>query len=342
MKRIVTPGEFEVIKRYIRPGDRVFDVGAHWGTWSAAVLLAKPGVELHAFEPAPSNFGTLTEQLDKRWQGQTFLNKIALSDQEGGRDFCFYDDKPGWSTFHRRCEVEKRYEISRPSVVSVSTKTVDAYCRGHDIAAINFMKIDTEGHEAAVLWGAKHLLEQGNINFVQFEYGGTYRDARITLRQIYKMLQAYGYHVFRMSGDRLTRLENWDDAYEDYIYSNFLAVHARSARSAFGLPPRMLDLPVLCRRHGITPRGVIHVGAHDGDEIAVYRSMNVRKVLFIEANPKGLSEASAQIRGCARCDPSGLRSLRLQRDRRAKDHVQRTKQLHSRPEGAQGNLSGDY
>lgn len=181
------------------------------------------------------------------------------------------------------------------------------------------MKIDTEGHEATVLSGAKELLEQGKINFVQFEYGRTFLDAGTTLRQVHDMLQAYGYHVFRIRDNHLDHLEHWDEPFEDYAYSNFLAVHARTARLVLDLPAAMLDIPALCRRHGITPRGVIHVGAHDGNEIAVYRTMNVGKVLFIEANPEVFRrlerkfEAAPDVilASCAICDYNGTVDLRV-------------------------------
>ena len=39
-------------------------------------------------------------------------------------------------------------------------------------------------------------------------------------------------------------------------------------------------------KYGITPRGVIHVGMHKAEEYAIYKTANVQKICFIEANPK--------------------------------------------------------
>lgn len=47
----------------------------------------------------------------------------------------------------------------------------------------------------------------------------------------------------------------------------------------------MLDIRRLFKEQGITPRGVIHIGAYDGEEVAVYQNMGMRDILFIEANP---------------------------------------------------------
>ncbi|XEC97719.1 FkbM family methyltransferase [Paenibacillus tarimensis] len=35
----------------------------------------------------------------------------------------------------------------------------------------------------------------------------------------------------------------------------------------------------------MVPRGVIHIGAHEGQEMAAYKAMGIGKVLLIEANP---------------------------------------------------------
>jgi len=47
----------------------------------------------------------------------------------------------------------------------------------------------------------------------------------------------------------------------------------------------MLDLDRLCKQCQIEPRGVIHVGAHEGQELSRYNAMGFSRILFIEANP---------------------------------------------------------
>ena len=47
----------------------------------------------------------------------------------------------------------------------------------------------------------------------------------------------------------------------------------------------MLNLEELCRQYKVKPRGIIHVGAHEGSELSTYQSMGINRILFIEANP---------------------------------------------------------
>ncbi len=50
-------------------------------------------------------------------------------------------------------------------------------------------------------------------------------------------------------------------------------------------PTQMLDIAALLRMHGVTPRGVIHVGAHQAGELEDYLRMGFSKILYVEANP---------------------------------------------------------
>lgn len=57
----------------------------------------------------------------------------------------------------------------------------------------------------------------------------------------------------------------------------------------------MLDLPELCRQYAIEPRGIIHVGAHEGTELSTYKKMGVQRILFIEANPAVFERLQANV-----------------------------------------------
>jgi len=48
----------------------------------------------------------------------------------------------------------------------------------------------------------------------------------------------------------------------------------------------LLNIQNLFVKYRIEPTGVIHIGAHTGQELAAYKRMKMRKILFIEANPE--------------------------------------------------------
>lgn len=51
------------------------------------------------------------------------------------------------------------------------------------------------------------------------------------------------------------------------------------------MPSKILKVPELLAQYGITPRGAIHVGAHDGQEVPMYLSLGCPKVVLFEPQP---------------------------------------------------------
>lgn len=55
--------------------------------------------------------------------------------------------------------------------------------------------------------------------------------------------------------------------------------------AASDAPKAMIDIGSMLTRHGIVPRGVIHVGAHQAGELDEYLRLGFAKILYVEANP---------------------------------------------------------
>lgn len=60
----------------------------------------------------------------------------------------------------------------------------------------------------------------------------------------------------------------------------------------------MIDLAQALPRHGVASvRGVIHVGAHHGEELPTYRRLGAEKIVFVEADPLNFAELAARVGG---------------------------------------------
>lgn len=216
-----TNGELTVIKNTIQPGDVAFDIGANVGEWSANLIHIQPKVTIYAFEPIPllvdifrANFCAYPNVL---------LSPLALSNKKEERVFTYYPELPCLSTLYQRFEVEKQLGL-HPIFFKVNTERLDTFCKNNGIQHINFVKIDTEGSEWDVLFGAEELLKSQSIDIIQFEYGGCYLDSKTTLKQIYDYLTAYQYAIYRISSDGLIEIQTWCPELENFVYSNYLAV----------------------------------------------------------------------------------------------------------------------
>lgn len=313
-------GEFNVIKRFINSGQTVFDIGANVGGWTEEVLNVVPDVEVHIFEAVPKIYHELIKNItSKNLFRKLIPNNCAVSKTDGVTKICYYPDSPQWSTMYRRgFHVESTCGLQPPQSVDVLATSIDGYCNRLGIKRVNFLKIDVEGAELDVLSGAKKLLKSGRIDYIQFEYGGTYLDAGTTLKQIFDLLSQYRYSIFKILPDQLEYLPGFSPNYEDFQFSNFLAVNERFRSAVLAEPPEhMIDVPQLCREHSIVPGGVIHVGAHEGGELKTYQEMGIKRVLFIEANPDvakrlkkrmdGMSEV--EVVNCAISNQNGTAEL---------------------------------
>jgi len=267
-------------------GGVFIDVGANIGNWTKKLLSHKDDIVVHLFEPAPHTYQSLLRNLSEPIKtGRLFPNNCAIGQKEGLRPFYYYEDSPSWSTFYRRPKVEKQYNFKPPKLFSVRTTTLDTYSKLLNITHIRFLKIDAEGAELDVLHGAEKLLTQGLIDFIQFEYGGTFLDAGITLQQIFEFLSNCGYVMFKLLPSGLEYKPQFHPSFEDFKHAGFFAANGRLQSIFLNEASQMLNLKTLCKKHTIIPRGIIHIGAHEGNEIDKYLKMGVEKILFIEANP---------------------------------------------------------
>ena len=157
------------ILRFSQAGEQIHvaDVGANVGRWSASMMAVaskagrETGLRLHAFEPDSRAFAQLTEALEGT---PTRLSRTALSDREG------------ISLFHVVAPAAGRNSLypvpgaNKTTPEKVATITLDSYAAQSGVARFALVKIDAEGHDLAVLRGARVLLAEHRIAVAQFEY----------------------------------------------------------------------------------------------------------------------------------------------------------------------------
>ncbi len=280
-------GETLVMSRLIFADDVVFDVGANSGQWTKQLLDVHKDVSIHAFEPSRTTYEQFTARmktllLDSH-ASKIIPNNLALGRSEETRVFHHYPENSTMSTLYRRSE--KAVGAIQTIKEEIETITLDSYCARNGVPHVNFLKIDVEGAELDVLRGSSRMLKEGRIDFVQFEYGGTYLDAGTTLRQAFDYFHEFDYHLFLISANGLQYIPSFNQGLENYQYGNFLAVNDRLLGMVLGGGGNQIEIGPILEQYGITPRGIIHVGAHEGEELEKYRELGIRNTILIEANP---------------------------------------------------------
>jgi FkbM family methyltransferase len=165
------------------PGDRVMlDVGASRG--SAFKHFVRSGWRVIAFEPDPKTRSALRS----RWghAAKLTIEDVAISNKQGLREFFHNDAYPGMSGFHA-------YEAAHQSIGEVRMTTLAAYCEQHRIDHVDFLKVDTEGEDIAVLEGVPW--SQLKPRVIEVEYAPGRSRVENTFEPLARLLTDQGYRV---------------------------------------------------------------------------------------------------------------------------------------------------
>ncbi len=192
-------GETWIVNKLARePGCRIiFDVGANEGDFVRLIRRALPAAEIHAFEPHPRTFDRLRTKYPEA--ERLHLNCVGLGASSG--EATLFDlvgsEGTNLASLHREA-VEVAGRSSTGTTIEVAT--VDEYCSTHDIRRIDLLKIDTEGNELAVLRGAKRMIGERAVRYIQFEFNEMNVVSRSFLADFRRELPGYRLHRLLVDG----------------------------------------------------------------------------------------------------------------------------------------------
>lgn len=193
-----------------------FDVGANQGQWTALALeFAHPRVKGVLFEPARNTAKNLANHF--RAEPRVEIIEAALSDRIGARTL--YESALSSET----TSLWQSTNNTPSEIYEVKCTTVDEEARYRKLDRIDLVKVDTEGNDLFVMWGAESLLRKQAIGAIQFEYGSGWIAAGSTLLRAVRYLEDFGYAVFLLKPDGL---EAFDPVWlgEFFGYSNLVAL----------------------------------------------------------------------------------------------------------------------
>jgi FkbM family methyltransferase len=179
----------ELFRALVRPGDRCVDVGANVGvhTVRLAKLVAAQG-EVIALEP--------DEEVARRARRNITLNQLsnalvinAAASDEAGREVTLY--RPGTGDTNRARASLLRHSYLTGRVTTVPVVTIDQICPG----PVALIKIDVEGHEAAVVRGAAGTIASHSPAII-FEYAPELLDD--PAQAPFEWLADRGYELYRI------------------------------------------------------------------------------------------------------------------------------------------------
>ena len=231
--RFETNGERRFLQdlfRYLNESGRaklvLLDVGANVGAYTrllleeAAPLEGK--IEVHAFEPAQQSFASLSRELAA--DPRVVLNRKAASNVNGTAQIFSDAGQSPLASLHRRDLSAQGIDLG--GTETVETIRLEDYLSSRGIEHVDFVKLDVEGHERAAIEGLGRCLSVERIDFVQFEYGGTYLDAHASLRQVYGLFEAAGFVVAKVMRRGL-EVRGYNPSMDNFQYANYVAISGK-------------------------------------------------------------------------------------------------------------------
>jgi len=164
---VYEPLATEWVKKNVKKGDTVVDVGANIGYYTLvlAKLVGEQG-RVFAFEPDSTNYKLLRKNIEINNYKNIHTENYAIADYEGHAKLFLSKTQMGMHRIYPSKYCSEHY-------LNVKTRSLDSYFIRETKKAISFVKIDVEGSEFKVINGMKDILKNPGLKmlleFVPFD-----------------------------------------------------------------------------------------------------------------------------------------------------------------------------
>jgi len=214
-------GEYALIDLIAPDADNFIDVGGNVGEWSARFLSRMTGVRQGLIVDANSDCVHTLRKRFGEYRNVRILD-AALSDYSGNSRFF---EAPGSASALSTLTTPSR-KMSAVMARSVRVTTLDDEVAALGWDRVSMLKIDAEGHDLFVLRGARQLLSERKVDFVQFECNSTWYPVGVSIVAANAFLESVGYRIFQLAREGLRTIDI--DYYGSCGSANWVAIHDRS------------------------------------------------------------------------------------------------------------------
>ncbi len=208
--------ELKELSSLVPPGGTVFDLGANVGYCSArfAQIVGSNG-RVFSFEPSHTCLENLRKLEASSESG--VITIIPKGVAESSRTTTYYETEKTISHGFGRLDERPsdRHTVTREDQVDVTS--IDDFCLENGVEHIDFIKIDVEGAEVAVLKGMHRWFASGKRPLLLLEMTGS-SICRSENTEIAKILLPLGYQSFRMRGGLISvDVEQLEDGFHGNV-----------------------------------------------------------------------------------------------------------------------------
>lgn len=186
----------DFLLKNVKTNSVFFDIGSHSGYFSLlAAHIANKG-QVYSFDPQPKSCNLLKYSISLNHINNIKVNQVCVGNRDGFVNFFISSQTDASSIM--RTPYQGRVKSTKCKITRL-----DSYCKKNNIKKINFIKIDTEGAEKAILFSSKDLLKKYRpVLIVEFA-----NDAASTFNfhpnELYDYLKDLGYNMYNFKRNKL-------------------------------------------------------------------------------------------------------------------------------------------
>jgi FkbM family methyltransferase len=186
---------FSLLRRYLPDWSPklILDVGANVGQSAKAFAGAFPEARIHSFEPSPDSFVQLVLATSALANVETHCLALGRVDETLGLT------QVRASTMNRL--VRKGKDLPEGAVM-VPVRAGAEVMRALQVEHVDFLKIDTEGHDLEVLHGFLPMIDR--IDLIQVEAGmNAYNRTHVPFARLDALLTRQGFHLMHLFDQKM-------------------------------------------------------------------------------------------------------------------------------------------
>jgi 2-O-methyltransferase len=208
----------------------IFDIGSCEGEDSFRYARLFPNARIYAFEPVPKNFALIQQALENQPNPRIKPFPYALSRASGEATLHLSSGSPpgkedlNWDFGNKSSSLyppgktlEQRPWLEFKETISVTTKTLEDFCREQGVDRLDFVHLDVQGAELDVLAGAGPWLPRIALIWMEVEAIPLYAGQPLR-KQVQQFMAGHGFRkikdtVGKIAGDQLylNRAVRWSE-----------------------------------------------------------------------------------------------------------------------------------
>ncbi|PIE86377.1 MAG: hypothetical protein CSA05_00730 [Bacteroidia bacterium] len=194
--------------------DTIFDVGGNFGFMALQYAKKSGNATIFSFEPTHYAISKFKRNLELNPDLSDRINIINTYISDKPSEKSNIQAFSSWRVDTINNKDKKRHSVHlgiEKSADGVKTTTLDRFCHKNNINKVDFIKIDTDGHEPFVLKGATKLITENRPTII-FEIGKyVMTEKGIDFNFYLDFFNEKSYQLFNAKSEKIINKSNWED-----------------------------------------------------------------------------------------------------------------------------------